>query len=77
MKPAWSRLPVFTCATALLVLASPLRLEADPVLKNSDFSDGINHWNGDGQDVAKIAPDQASQGMILELHPSAWTKAYL
>jgi len=75
MKALAFGVPVFAYALALLALASPIRLEADEVLKNGDFSDGINHWTGDGQNVAQAAPDLATKGMIIKLHRDDWTKA--
>jgi hypothetical protein len=73
MKSAFTFLPL--SALVLLVLVWPLRLEADEALKNGDFSDGINHWSGDGEDVAQAAPDLAPKGMIIKLDPNEWTKA--
>jgi len=49
--------------------------KADEALKNGDFSEGINHWSGDGEDVAQAAPDLATKGMIIKLDSSEWTKA--
>jgi hypothetical protein len=60
---------------AFLLLASLIRLEADEMLKNGDFSEGLNQWNGDGGDVAQIAPDLAPRGLIINLSAQDWTKA--
>lgn len=64
------------CLFILLFQACFLQASrADEALKNSDFSDGISHWSGDGEDMAQVAPDLAAKGMIIKLHSSEWTKA--
>ena len=64
-----------TLLFALLILACALPLQADEALKNGDFSEGINQWSGDVEDVAQAAPDLASKGMLIKLDSNEWTKA--
>lgn len=44
-------------------------LHADNLLSNGDFTDGINHWQGDGV-------QGSFAGLIVKLQPAAWTKVY-
>jgi hypothetical protein len=53
-----------------LFLLSPLHLlHADNLLSNGDFTDGINHWQGDGS-------QSTFAGLVVRLKPDAWTKVY-
>jgi hypothetical protein len=70
-----------TPAFALLVLACALPLRADNWLDNGDFTDGINHWRGNGRSPADFAPDNpldkpdpfTSKGLIIPLR-GIWDK---
>jgi len=67
---------------AFLVLGSLMRMNADEVLKNSDFSDGITDWHGNGQAPSDFAPASpldppspyGTTGLIVVLKPHEWTK---
>jgi hypothetical protein len=58
-------------------------LQADNVLKNSDFADGAVDWHGDGRTPADMKPqdsldttavDYGDKGLIIPLKPHSWTK---
>ena len=67
---------------ALLVLACTVPLRADNWLQNGDFSDGTDHWYGDGKSPADLASDDplakpdpfTSKGLIIPLKHLDWTK---
>ena len=67
---------------ALLALAFVLPLHADNWVENGDFTDGINHWYGDGRSPADFASDNplaaadpfTSKGLIVPLKHLDWTK---
>jgi hypothetical protein len=69
-------------AFALIAFASISLLRADEVLQNGDFTDGSNHWRGDGRTPADYAQDNpsaatnplTSKGLIVQLKPDRWTK---
>jgi hypothetical protein len=66
---------------ALLVLAVALPLRADNWVENGDFTDGINHWRGNGRAPSDFAPDNpmdapdpfTSKGLIVPLR-GVWDK---
>lgn len=66
----------------LLVITCTFPLQADNLIQNSDFSEGIDHWHGNGQAPADFkpadpfaAPDPlTSKGMIITLKNKDWTK---
>jgi hypothetical protein len=66
----------------LSLLGCVLPLQADNWLENGDFSDGINHWHGDGRAPADFASDNplaaadplTSKGLIIVLKHFDWTK---
>jgi len=72
------RIPAF----ALILLASASLLRADETLQNADFTDGSNHWHGDGKTPADYAQDNPAaatdtftgKGLIIQLKPDRWTK---
>jgi hypothetical protein len=68
---------------ALLVLAAIIPLRADGnLIQNGDFTDGINHWRGNGRSPADFAPANpfdkpdpfTSQGLIIPLRHRDWDK---
>ena len=71
-----------TLLFALVTLVCAIPLHADNVLQNGDFTDGSNHWHGDGktpdeyaQDNPSATPDPAtSKGLFIELKPNSWSK---
>jgi hypothetical protein len=71
-----------TLAFAMLVLVLTLPLHADNWLDNGDFSDGIDHWRGNGRSPSDFAPDNpfdkpdpfTAKGLILELRGADWDK---
>lgn len=69
----------------LLILVPSLGVRADDSdnwLQNGDFSDGIDHWYGDGHAPADFAPSNpldtpdpfTSKGLIIPLARSHWKK---
>lgn len=66
----------------LLVLVCALPLRADNWLENGDFSDGTNHWYGNGQTPADFTPTSpldkpdslTSKGLIIPLKDLDWRK---
>jgi hypothetical protein len=71
-----------TLLFALLCLACTLPLRADNWLENGDFTDGIDHWYGNGRSPADFASDNplassdpfTSKGLIIPLKDMDWTK---
>jgi hypothetical protein len=71
-----------TLVFALLVLACALPLRADNWVENGNFSEGINHWRGNGRSPADFAPDNpldqpdpfTSKGLIIPLRGAEWDK---
>lgn len=71
-----------TLFLVLLVGACVLPVRADNWLENGDFSDGINHWRGNGRAPADFAPDNpldkpdpfTSKGLIIPLRHADWDK---
>jgi hypothetical protein len=69
-------------AFALLVLTGLIPLRADNWLDNGDFSDGLNHWRGNGRAPSDFAPDNpfdkpdpiTAKGLILPLRGADWDK---
>jgi hypothetical protein len=71
-------------ALAIFVLTFLVPLRADQELKNTDFADGISHWEGDGESAADAGnsdaggiPDPnapAPTGVVIKLSPHNWTK---
>jgi hypothetical protein len=68
----------FVLAFVLLAGVAHVRADDANVLKNGDFSNGINHWEGDCH-----TPDSTSDlslgstpttGVIVKLHGSDWSK---
>jgi hypothetical protein len=67
---------------ALIILASTVPLQADNLIQNGDFTDGSNHWKGDGKSSSDYANDNpsassdpfTSKGLIIQLKPDRWTK---
>jgi hypothetical protein len=67
---------------ALIILASTVPLQADNLIQNGDFTDGSNHWKGDGKSSSDYANDNpsassdpfTSKGLIVQLDPNRWTK---
>jgi hypothetical protein len=65
-----------------LALLSVLPLRADNWLQNGDFTDGADHWRGDGKTPADMAPSDPfakpdpllSKGLIIPLKDREWTK---
>ncbi len=65
-----------------LLLLVCLQAHADNWLKNGDFSEGIDHWRGNGRSPADFAsgnpfdkPDPLlSKGLIIELKNTVWQK---
>jgi hypothetical protein len=68
------------CALLLLVIALPL--QADNWIQNGDFSNGIDHWRGNGRSPSDFANDNpleaadpfTSKGLIIPLKHMDWTK---
>jgi hypothetical protein len=66
----------------LLILACMSSLQADSLLQNGDFSDGSNHWLGDGKTPDEYAQDNlsaasdplTSKGLIIPLKEDYWSK---
>lgn len=69
----------------LFVLLTSLQLQADEELKNSDFTDGRSHWEGDGESAlaaesANAAPSltetnvTTASGLLLKLSRRDWTR---
>jgi len=69
-----------TLVLSLLVLVLAVPLRADNWLTNSDFSDGINNWRGNGRAPADMAPENPmdppnplfAKGLILPLRGADW-----
>ena len=67
---------------AVFLIASLQLVNADNIVKNSDFTDGASYWHGDGrtpadakpQDSLDTAPDYGDVGLIVPLKAHAWTK---
>ena len=60
-----------------------LSARAEELLLNGDFSDGRNHWLGDGITPAELTPDNplfttmgksSTNELIVPLRPHGWTK---
>jgi len=70
-----------TLLFALLALGCVVPLHADEALQNGNFSDGINHWHGDGRSPADFASDNSLQasdpftsaGLIVPLKHVSWS----
>jgi len=67
----------------VLLFGSVQLLQADDILKNSDFTDGALNWHGDGRSPADLkpadaldtsAPNYGDKGLIIVLKPRNWTK---
>jgi hypothetical protein len=58
--------------TALVLTLIPALIRGDESIKNADFTDGINHWEGDGLSVA--AEGTGTQGLIIKLQAHDWTR---
>jgi hypothetical protein len=67
----------------LVYFVASLSVHADELLQNSDFSDGKNHWDGDGLSPSELQPDNplasnssgaAQNELIVQLRPHSWTK---
>ena len=72
-----------TAALTLALLIPLGLLQAEPILQNSDFLDGMAHWYGDCRTTADMAADsddpaiQASTpkpGLVVKLRSGSWTK---
>jgi hypothetical protein len=67
----------------LFLAAALLPLHAD-ILANGDFADGAAHWHGDGNgsadggagDAAALLNPTTTQGLVIHLLPTKWTKIY-
>jgi hypothetical protein len=67
---------------ALMILGYAPLLQADNLLQNGDFTDGKNHWSGDGKTPDEYAQDNSSatsdpltsKGLIIQLKEHSWTK---
>ncbi len=67
---------------SLFVLVSLAQAQADNLIQNGDFSEGIDHWHGNGQAPADFKPADpfatpdplTSKGMIIALKHKDWTK---
>ena len=67
---------------AFLLAASVQLINADNVLKNSDFADGTLSWQGDGRtpddfkplDGSDATTNYGTQGLIIPLRSHTWTK---
>jgi hypothetical protein len=67
---------------ALVTLVCAIPLHADNALQNGDFTDGSNHWEGDGKTPDEYAQDNpsaasdplTSKGIIIELKPNSWSR---
>jgi hypothetical protein len=57
---------------AVLLLSSIGLLRADPILKNTDFTDGASNWNGDGKSPTDL-PGFTDKGLIIALKPHDWS----
>src|SRR4030081_1153722 len=70
--------------SALMILACASLLQADNLLQNGDFTDGKNHWSGDGEtadDYGRDNPSAASdsltsKGLIIQLKERFWTRIF-
>jgi hypothetical protein len=66
----------------LALLLCPTCLRAEELLSNGDFSDGNDHWLGDGVAPSQLSPDNplaasdanAENELIVPLRPHGWTK---
>ena len=69
---------IFVFIFMLIAVPSP----ADNWLQNGDFSSGRDHWRGDGQTPADMAPSNPfdkpdpllNKGLIISLKAHRWTK---
>ena len=67
---------------ALFLVLTLTNLHADNWLQNGDFSNGADHWRGDGKTPADMAPSDPfakpdpllSKGLIIPLKDRQWTK---
>jgi len=68
----------------LLVLASPVLVVADNLIKNGDFSEGKADWYGDGKTAEAFAASNPaaaadplySKGLIVPLDANSWSRVY-
>jgi len=66
----------------LLVLALAFPLRADNWIDNGNFTEGIDHWRGNGRAPSDFAPENpmdkpdplTSKGLILQLREADWDK---
>ena len=64
----------------LIYFVAALFAHAGEVLQNSDFSDGKDHWLGDGVSPSDLSPDDplavdsSAKVLIVQLKPHHWTK---
>jgi hypothetical protein len=64
----------------LAYFVAALSVHAGELLQNSDFSDGKDHWFGDGVSPSDLSPDDplaadsSAKEMIVQLKPHHWTK---
>jgi hypothetical protein len=71
-----------TLALLLIAFMCAVPLRADSWLDNSDFTDGLNHWRGNGRSPADVTSDNPmdkpdpllSKGLILPLRGRDWDK---
>ena len=77
------RIAALICVLAVVILFTSTRSQAVELLLNGDFSDGNNHWLGDGLAASQLTPDNplaarnganTEKELIVPLRPHGWTK---
>ena len=67
-----------TLALLILLAGTSIVLADENLLKNGDFSNGINHWEGDCHTIDSTTFDPSvtppTSGIIIKLHGSGWAQ---